>query len=144
MVDLAGQSEAISARAIAEKYGLPAAMLTNVLKALAAAGLISSTRGSKGGYTLSGDPAAIRLGEMIEAIEGPVRLTQCCQDPSEADAEACDIAAQCPTREPIRKVQVLLQDFLGQVSLADLAADTVQIRLQIPKTNAVGPEMACG
>ena len=49
----------ICAREIAEKYGLPSALLMNLLKQLAQKGLVKSSRGPRGGYTLGAPPGQI-------------------------------------------------------------------------------------
>ena len=51
----------LSARQISERHGMPLPVLMNVLKDLVSVGLVTSTRGSKGGYSLARDPQAITI-----------------------------------------------------------------------------------
>lgn len=113
-----------SARGIAEKYGLPQPALMNILNQLTHEGLVSATRGAKGGYRLARDADRITLAELIDAVEGPVRLALCCSE-SEApmDPPECEIASACPVKVPIRRVHDMLRQFLHQVTLAQLVAD---------------------
>ncbi len=66
-----------SAREIAELYGIPTALLMNVLKDLAAAGYVESLRGSRGGYRLARRPEGVNLADLVAAIEGPVPQAEC-------------------------------------------------------------------
>ena len=76
MADLAHRGpERVSARQIAESTQLPLPILTNVLHQLLRHGLVTSTMGSKGGYRLAKTPEEVTFGDMIDAIEGPFKLT---------------------------------------------------------------------
>jgi Rrf2 family protein len=145
LAELAGRGrDTISARQIAEKYHVPLPMLTNILKELAAEGMVASTRGPKGGYRLARVPREILLTDLIDAIEGPLKLTLCCQGAhTDLDDAGCDLEAHCPTKAPLQKVQVMLQQFLSQVSLADLVSDTVQIRFDRAAGGATS-KVTCG
>ena len=71
----ANQGRIVSAREIAGKYRVPLALLMNLLKLCAAAGLVESVRGARGGYRLGKPPEKITLVELVEAIEGPLKLS---------------------------------------------------------------------
>lgn len=121
-----------SARQIAERCQVPLPMLMNILKELLNKGLITSTRGTKGGYSLEKSPGEITLAELIQAVEGPVRLTACCEDQQEHVEKKCDLEETCPTRSPMQKVNALLYQFLSNVTLRDIATDQLPIELSIP------------
>ena len=73
--ELAKRSDVvISARGIAERYGVPLALLTNILKGLNRAGIVKSERGAHGGYRLARPAESVNLHELIVVIEGPLRL----------------------------------------------------------------------
>ncbi|HSG05064.1 MAG TPA: Rrf2 family transcriptional regulator [Nitrospiria bacterium] len=57
------------AKVIARRQGIPHRFLEQVLNSLRKAGLVESIRGAQGGYTLSRDPAAIRISDVLEAVE---------------------------------------------------------------------------
>ncbi|HJK98715.1 MAG TPA: Rrf2 family transcriptional regulator [Polyangiaceae bacterium LLY-WYZ-14_1] len=59
---------------IAERQGIPARFLEQIFQDLKRAGLVTSKRGPKGGYQLARPTDAIRLGDVIRALEGPVQL----------------------------------------------------------------------
>ncbi len=57
-------------REIAESHGIPETFLTQILIRLKGAGLVTSTRGSAGGYRLARDPGEISLGDVLRVIDG--------------------------------------------------------------------------
>ena len=63
----------LSANDLAEFFGLPHGALAKILQRLAAAGLLISHRGIKGGYTLARDPRRISVFDVLKASEGSRR-----------------------------------------------------------------------
>jgi Rrf2 family protein len=114
----AAGEEAASARRIADQFKLPLPLLMNVLKDLAHAKLVTSTRGQAGGYALASDPEHVTVLEVITAMEGPARLTQCADDLTVLGQE-CRVCG-CGIKGPIRRLHHRIQSFLGEVTLADL------------------------
>ena len=108
-----------SARFIADEYKLPLPLLMNILKELASAHLLTSTRGAAGGYMLSKAPADISILQIIEVIEGPLRVTLCSDEENPSD-KICDVEPNCPIRNPIRRLHTQLASFLQGMTLADL------------------------
>ncbi len=123
-------ADPVSARDIAEQFDLPLPLTMNVLKRLHRAGLVESMRGAKGGYYLAREAGAVRLTEVIEAIEGPVRVTACCGGASEAgsregaaggvDAIGCGVREACPITHAVRDLNERIYAFIHQYTLADL------------------------
>jgi len=70
---LAGGEGSFSATDLAEFYGLPHEALAKILQRLAAAGVLVSHHGIKGGYTLARDARHISVFDVILASEGPRR-----------------------------------------------------------------------
>lgn len=126
--------EPLSCRVIADQYGLPLSLLMNVMKDLQRVGLVESSRGARGGYLLARDLGRINLLDVVEAMEGAVKLTPCCQV-QEAEAAAhegrtdCSMQPICPMMEPIRRLNDRFIDFLRQISLADLMESKVDVTL---------------
>jgi len=73
----AGQSGIKSAADLATATGLGLPTVSKLLKSLAKAGLVISTRGSHGGYQLARAPGEISAANVIDALEGPVSITEC-------------------------------------------------------------------
>src|SRR5512143_3341137 len=80
-----------SAAALAKQRGLSLPMVSKILKALARAGLLVSQRGALGGYSLARSPAAISAADIIDALEGPIAITECSIDA----LHACTHEARC-------------------------------------------------
>jgi Rrf2 family protein len=111
-----------SARAIAQACEVPQSLLMNVLKELSAAGFVESTRGAHGGYRLARSPQSISVADLVAALEGPVRQSQCRTDQTGVDQECtCSVMARCPNIDPVHRVQRRLYDLLRKVTLAEIA-----------------------
>ncbi len=77
LADLWGENDYLSLKEIAESMDISAKFLEEIAANLRAAGLIEAKRGAAGGYRISRDPKKIKVSEIIEAIEGPVRVLEC-------------------------------------------------------------------
>ena len=66
----AGNAPAVPIREIADAHEIPETFLTQILIRLKGAGLVTSTRGSSGGYRLARDPMSISLGDVLRVIDG--------------------------------------------------------------------------
>lgn len=115
----------LSARQIGEQYGIPLSLLMNVLKDLVKGGLVHSTRGSHGGYSLAQNPIEITVARVVESLEGPVRVTPCCGDDEAVACKDCSLVPNCPITDSVRSLNGRIHDYLSQVTLADLVAGHV-------------------
>jgi len=104
-----------NARALAADVDLPVPVVSKVLKLLARHGVLESQRGSKGGYALARSPEHITVSEVIDALEGPVAITECALGPS-----VCLHEVRCAVRDPITTINKFVRDSLRSVTLADL------------------------
>jgi Rrf2 family protein len=109
---------ASSAREIAEQYDIPVELMAKVLQRLARRGLVISLQGTRGGYRLGRDTARISVAEIIEAIEGPLRVTAC-----STDAENCGQYAKCSVRDPLWRIKDRIVGALSDCSLQEIASD---------------------
>ncbi len=105
-----------SAACLAEAVELPPSTVRKLLKILTRQGLLRSSRGQQGGYQLARLPGDISLAEIIEAIEGPLGLTECCRPSGN-----CQLEPQCRIRHQWRGVNRLLYGVLQRVSLIELS-----------------------
>ncbi len=130
MAELARRSPAqASARQIAKAAGVPLPMLTNILHHLLHRGLVASTMGVRGGYRLARPADQISLAELIDALEGPVKLTVCCPTQPTFDEKKCNLEQTCRIKGPVRQVHVGIRQFLSQVTLAQIAFERVPLDL---------------
>jgi Rrf2 family protein len=112
-----------SAREIAELFGVPSSLLMNVLKELSAAGFVQSTRGARGGYRLSHDPAEITMADIVTALEGPIRFADC----TGVDPKGCRMVEKCPIAVPVRQVSKRIREVLDEVRLKDMLPDAATV-----------------
>mgnify|MGYP002620872504 CR=1 FL=1 len=105
----------MSASELAQRLELPVPTVSKILKSLTQAGLLESRRGPHGGYLLKRAPQQISLGEILDALEGPLALTECSAERSE-----CAIEAQCSMRRQWRGINRIIHDLLSQIDLARL------------------------
>jgi Rrf2 family protein len=111
-----------SAREIADRFGVPVSLLMNVLKELATGGWVESSRGVYGGYRLARPKEQISVADLINTLEGPIRLTECVAHGDKvSDGAICESVDRCPIADPVHRVQRKLSDFLKSVTLAEIA-----------------------
>ncbi len=105
-----------TAHAAAQATRIPEPTVGKILKALSRQGLLDSQRGAGGGYSLAREPGAIRVTEIIGAVDGPIALTSCL----DSDGNACNLETFCPTRTNWQKINDAIRRALDEVSLADM------------------------
>jgi Rrf2 family protein len=113
---MAMKRSSVSAREIAESYGIPLPLLAKILQKLARTGFLNSENGANGGYRLRRSANEITALEVIRTIDGPVFLTSC----STGDTGSCGVSERCNIREPLRKVNDGIQRLLAGITIADM------------------------
>lgn len=108
---------ACNAQTLAEKSHLAAPTVAKLMKLLAKAGLVESTRGARGGYRLSRAPATITVADVVRALEGPIAITGC-----SVHGGGCGIEASCAARANWRLINTAIRQSLEAVTLAQMAA----------------------
>ncbi len=108
-------SSCVSAAEVAEVSGIALPTVSKLLKSLAKAELVTSTRGAHGGYCLARQPQQISAAEVIDALEGPVSITEC----SASDSH-CDYERNCNVGSAWQRINVAIRRALDDISLADL------------------------
>jgi FeS assembly SUF system regulator len=107
-----------SATALAEETRVPLPTAQKLMGQLAHAGLLSSHRGAGGGFSLSRPADAISLADIVEAVEGPIAMTQCSSGQGTSD---CALDAHCRVKPHMGVVGDAVRGALGAVSLTELA-----------------------
>jgi len=115
---LAGGQGAHAARDLALHTQIPEPTASKVLKSLARAGVVTSQRGAKGGYALARPPERIGIHEVIEAIEGPIAVTECSDETNES---SCEYETNCGVRANWQRINLAVQRALAEITLADMA-----------------------
>jgi FeS assembly SUF system regulator len=111
----ANPAEPSSAGVVAGRTHLALPTVSKLLKALTRSGLVVSTRGSQGGYALARPPEQITAAEIIDALEGPVAITEC-----SAHSGTCDLEAYCHVGGAWQRINISIREALQEVTLADL------------------------
>jgi FeS assembly SUF system regulator len=105
-----------TAPALAERTHIAAPTVSKLLKQLQRAGLVVSTRGLHGGYQLARQASQISAAAILDALEGPVALTDCA-----AGRGQCEIERTCGVSHVWQRLNLAIRRSLHSVSLAELA-----------------------
>lgn len=112
--------ERLSASSLSAETGVPLPTAQKVLGKLGAAGLLQTSRGVGGGVLLARPAAAITLADIIEAVEGPIAMTQCS---GSDEASECALDARCRLKPHMNLVSRTVRDALAGVTLQQLARE---------------------
>jgi len=102
-------------REIGRAKDIPESFLAKILQSLAHAGLVSSHRGARGGFTLARDAGEITVRAVIEAVDGPITLNRCVLAP-----EDCELSGHCRMHAVWVETQERMLSVLDGVTLAVL------------------------
>lgn len=99
----------VSLKDVARRQEISGKYLEHLITPLKKAKLIRSSRGAHGGYVLSKPPADVTLKEVLQAVEGPMCIVECTQNPA-----VCKRAKGCLSRgvwnELSEKITEILSD----------------------------------
>ncbi|UFN49430.1 Rrf2 family transcriptional regulator [Roseomonas sp. OT10] len=122
----AGQAP-ITLAEIATAQMLSVAYLEQLFGRLRRAGLVASARGPGGGYRLARPAAAIRISEIVEAVEEPIAATRC-----DAGGAGCLGGQKCATHDLWAELGEQIRLFLAGVTLAEVVEGRVLGRAASP------------
>ena len=114
----------LSAGAVAAMTGLPTPTVAKVMGLLARGDLLASTRGVAGGFALARPAAEITVADIVEAIDGPVALTQCVEH-----SGGCALHTGCAVRPHWPLINGAVREALAAVTLAEIAGASAPARL---------------
>lgn len=116
-----------NAREIAGRYDIPIELMAKVLQRLVRMGIVASHQGTRGGYQLARDAAAISVADVIQAIDGPVLVTAC----SDED-ESCEQYSKCNVRDPLWRLKDRIVQSLAAFTIDELVSDDAPEALPLP------------
>ena len=123
---------------IAADEDLPRAYLEQLVTSLRDAGLVTSTRGARGGYELTRPPTGIRMSEVLRALEGPIAPMICASD--EPEHAACARSARCTVNMLWVRVRDAIAGTLESMTLADLVpVRHITLDPRAPASSQAGP-----
>lgn len=102
-------------KTIAQRQGLSVKYLEQLMAVLKSAGIVSSIRGSKGGYILAKKPEEVRVSECFNCLEGSVLTAECV-----GNEKYCPRMANCAARGLWTELEGAIMEVLESVTLQDL------------------------
>ncbi|MBQ0064391.1 MAG: Rrf2 family transcriptional regulator [Firmicutes bacterium] len=117
MIDIASHQDEgnISLKDIAKRQEISMKYLEQIVSPLTHAGLIRSTRGAQGGYSLLRYPKDYNALEIIEAVEGKLAVVSCLETPT----NVCPRYASCSTIHMYEGLNKVMRDYLEKFTLQD-------------------------
>ena len=116
----------VTGRDIAAREKLPGDYVEQILLRMRRAGIVTSTRGARGGYALSRQPGEITVRDVIHASELATFDLHCVSHP--VDAARCAEAENCSIRPVWMLLQQRIDEVLASVLLSDLLSDEASVR----------------
>jgi Rrf2 family protein len=117
--------EVTSVAELVESLGMPRAFTRKILQRLEKAGILSSRKGNRGGFSLKKRPDKILIIKIIEAFQGKVSLLNCV-----FKLKICPNIKNCPLRKKIQHIEKGVVRELELLTLAQLLgndrSDTVK------------------
>ncbi|NPV30066.1 MAG: Rrf2 family transcriptional regulator [Firmicutes bacterium] len=111
------RGQVVEAKTIAEAQQIPMRFLLKILRLLTRAGLTESYQGINGGYALARPPEEITMLDVIEAVEGPIKVNRCLIAPEECSRRA---APHCPVHQTLASIQQAIAAEFKRRNFADL------------------------
>jgi Rrf2 family cysteine metabolism transcriptional repressor len=105
----------VQLKEIASRQNISLHYLEHIIAPLVGAGIVKSTRGARGGLQLIRQAKDIKLGEIIQLLEGGVTPVDCIGNP-----ESCERADLCVTRDIWCEMKKAIDATLDSVTLQDL------------------------
>jgi FeS assembly SUF system regulator len=117
----------LSAGLLAVETGVPVPTAQKLMGRLALAGLLESARGTGGGFRLARAASGISLADIIEAVEGPIAMTNCI----EGSIHDCALEGSCRVKPHLNAANLAVRGALQGVSLEQLACPPAQAGAQV-------------
>lgn len=111
------RGQIIEGRLIAEEENIPMRFSLKIFRHLTKAGIVESHRGVNGGYSLAKPPEKITLLDVIEAMEGPIRINRCLISSEECSKKYAD---KCPIHNALFSIQEALFNEFGRYDFQTL------------------------
>ena len=121
-----GGEEYIPLKEIAEAEEISQKYLESIMATLSKAGFVDAVHGKGGGYRLTKSPEEYTLAAILHATEGSLAAVACLED----HAPECARAGQCPTRPIWEKLDNLIEDYLGSITLADFHEPAIPCKIE--------------
>ena len=128
---LAQSTKPVGAPAIAEAVAVPQRFAMKILRKLTLKGIVKSTRGVAGGYSLSAASEDISLKTVIEAIDGEIAIRHCLCD--EYVCANSPNKSECRFHNVFTYINSVISSQLASLSIADMTNPQVSTQQLINK-----------
>lgn len=115
---LAKTGSQIDAKQISEKNNIPYRFALKILRKLVQVGIVKSSRGVNGGYSLNKKPSEISIKDIIEIFDGAIAINHCIETP-----DICSGTQICPIRQRLLSAQKKFADELAAVNFEEIAKE---------------------
>ncbi|HBM90977.1 MAG TPA: SUF system Fe-S cluster assembly regulator [Rhodospirillaceae bacterium] len=105
---------------LSQETTLPLPTVAKLMKILAHGGLVVAQRGVQGGYRLASPAPEISIANIVEAVDGPIRLTECAGIATGKEKCNCAVQNKCPVCESWGHINTAVKDSLNAVHLSDI------------------------
>lgn len=110
----------VSLREVSERQGISLKYLEQLARSLSKGGVLISTRGAHGGYSLASDPRDVTAGDVLRSSEGSTASVACLED----DYGICPMRGECETIAFWEGLDQVIEQYMDSVALADLMTKT--------------------
>jgi Rrf2 family protein len=126
---------------LGQREGISAPNVAKIMRVLRKSGLVKSTRGQAGGYTLSRAPREVSIGEALAALGGRIFDAGFC-DRHAGSESLCINLGDCSIRPVLRQVQTAIDEVLGRMTLESLLGSEGDVRIPANSPRAVALPVA--
>ena len=139
VIDLAiyAKTEPVSLSDVAERQNISISYLEQLVAKLKKAGIVQSTRGAQGGYSLAKEPEEISVGEILRALEGSLSPVDCSAVDGEGETE-CSASNFCVTKYVWKRINDSINDTVNNMFLSELLEESNNV-----KSDATQVEPGC-
>ena len=115
---LAKSGTVATAREISDAKQIPYELLAKIMQSLKRDGVIDSFQGVRGGYRMMLAPNSVTLGRVVGALDEETTITECIS--ADGNHSMCELNDICTIKEPMQKLQNVLNDSVGKMTIAEL------------------------
>ncbi len=112
-----GEDCLLSARVLAKDNGVSYSLTCKILQKLAAADIVNSTMGPKGGFRLSKKPETIEFKQVVEAVQGPISVNKCT-----VRDYPCPLKGKCLVHPKMAALQSQINGYLKGLTLQEFVS----------------------
>jgi Rrf2 family protein len=124
-----GSGARVLAREVAENESIPGPFLGKVFQTLVKGGLLTSTKGPGGGFSLAQDPVGISLYDIRAVVDGVADLDACA-----AGLAECSDEQPCPLHDSWKPIRAQIRTYLESTTLAQMAAASKKKKALLAKS----------